>query len=134
VIQRVVAGVAVAAVALASATVRAEDSSVKSDADCLERPEVGAYLDYIDKRTSSRWIPPAGAAVDSHVKLRFAIDASGAVTAAEVAEASNAALGKSAVEALHAAAPFDPMSERVRCIAGQSLIGEFRLPSATEGR
>ena len=129
--RRLVAAVAVAAAALAATAVRAEDGAAKSDADCLERPEVGAYLDYIDKRMSSRWIPPRDAAVDSEVKLRFTIDASGAVIAAEVAEASNPALGKSAVDALRAAAPFDPMSERVRCIAGQSLIGAFSLPPAT---
>ena len=128
--QRLVAAVAVAAVALAAAAVRAEDGAAKSDDDCLTRPEVGAYLDYIDKRMSSRWIPPTGAAVDSHVKLRFSVDASGTVTAAEVAEASNPALGKSAVDALRAAAPFDEMSERVLCIAGQSLVGDFSLPPA----
>ena len=119
--RRLVVAVAFAAAALASAAGRAEDAP-KSDADCLERPEVNAYLEYIDKRVYSRWIPPADAAVDSRVKLRFSVDASGAVTAAEVAQASNDAVGKSAVDALRAAAPFDPMSERVRCIAGLSHL------------
>lgn len=103
------------------------------DGDCLNRPEVRQYQDQIKERMYARWSAPNDAPVNSKVQLRFSLDPSGSVISAELASASNTALGQSAVDALRSAAPFMPMSERVRCLARRSLIGTFTLPSAAGG-
>ncbi len=109
------------------------DGQGGSDGDCLNRPEVIAYYSqHIESRMKSRWVIPAEIPKNQQrVVLRFALDVGGSLTRAEVAEATNAALGVSAMEALRAASPFAPMSERVRCLARRTVRGSFRVDGVT---
>jgi TonB family protein len=98
--------------------------------DCLARPEVQSYVEQIRTRMYQRWVLPADAPTGQKVLLRFTLDASGSVMNAELAQASNAMIGATAVEALRSAAPFAAMSDRVRCLARHGMTGTFTVPSA----
>jgi hypothetical protein len=105
-----------------------------NNADCLERPEVKAYIEnQIRQRMYSRWAAPGDAPVGSKVELRFQLDSSGSLIASSLKSASDSALGQSAVDALRSSAPFMAMPDRVRCLARRELTGTFTLPSAAGG-
>lgn len=93
--------------------------------DCLNRPEVNQYLDQVKVRMYQRWNLPNQSTGKQNVLLKFTLDASGSVMSAELASASDTAIGASAVEALRAAAPFAAMPDRVRCLARRGLKGTF---------
>ncbi len=95
--------------------------------ECDSRREVVEYLAQVKQRTYARWIAPADAPSDEKVVLRFMLDASGSVMQAELVSASDPNLGQSAVDALRSAAPYSPMSERVRCLARRKLNGVFTV-------
>jgi hypothetical protein len=97
--------------------------------DCMARPEVQAYMARVKSRMLDRWALPPEVAGNQSVQLRFAIDPAGTASRVDLVAAPDARLGRSAVEALRAASPFDHMSDRVRCLAGGPLIGTFRNPS-----
>jgi len=59
------------------------------------------------------------------VKLRFQIDVTGTPTRVESVAAPSEELGRSAVEALRAAAPFPAMDASNRCLAEWTVIGTF---------
>jgi outer membrane biosynthesis protein TonB len=105
-----------------------------NNADCLERPEVKAYIEnQIRQRMYSRWAAPGDAPVGSKVELRFQLDSSGSLITSSLKSASDSALGQSAVDALRSSAPFMAMPDRVRCLARRELTGTFTLPSAAGG-
>jgi hypothetical protein len=98
--------------------------------DCQERGEVQAYLRQIKDRTVARWVPPADApAGQVRATLRFQLDVGGSASRVDLVKAEDPRLGKSVVDALRSASPFPPMSERVRCLAGERLVGTFTLDS-----
>ncbi len=99
--------------------------------ECQSRPEVQAYMERVRRRTYARWILPSGVSPNQEVRLRLTLDAAGTVTRSSLVSAPDAALGNSAVEALRSASPFDHMPDRVRCLAGNPLIGTFRNPVGT---
>jgi len=98
-------------------------------ARCMESGYVQRYVSMLSERTFGRWDVPKGAPADAQVVLRFALDAAGMVGEIEVVSASNDALGDSARLALRSAAPFPPMDDNIRCLAGRSLISTFDVPS-----
>lgn len=98
--------------------------------ECVSRPEVRTYLEQVRLRMYQRWNLPNDAPSGQKVLLRFKLDASGSVMSAELASASNEAVGSTAVEALRSAAPFAAMPERVRCLARHGMTGTFTVPSA----
>jgi hypothetical protein len=61
------------------------------------------------------------------VSLSFRLDPSGSASEVNFVSADNPAVGASAVEAMRAASPFDQMSDRVRCLAGDRLTATFTL-------
>jgi TonB family protein len=93
--------------------------------ECVNRPEVRNYLEQVRVRMYQRWSLPGDAPADQKVLLNFTLDASGSVMTAELASASDPAVGATAVEALRAAAPFAAMPPRVRCLARHGLKGTF---------
>jgi TonB family protein len=99
--------------------------------DCLARAEVKMYIERVKDRTVSRWIAP-GVTGTHKVTLRFRLDPSGAASQVKVIQAGSSAVGDSAVEAMRAAAPFDQMSDRVRCLANHTLTGTFTLEDVRE--
>lgn len=99
------------------------------DGDCLERSEVRAYIDQMKQRMYARWVLPPDVPGNKSVELRFQIDVAGSVRDVRVVSSGDVRLGESAVEALRAAAPFPPMSDRARCVTQRALTGTFRNPS-----
>ena len=124
---------------LANVSTRVGDGFMRGDggngsgggdiSDCLSRPEVLQYQEQVKQRMYARWALPGEVPVNQKVQLRFALDASGSVMKTELVNASDAALGQSAVDALRSAAPFASMPERVRCLARRTLIGTFSVPA-----
>jgi hypothetical protein len=100
-----------------------------SDADCLTRPEVQAYLTRLKERVISRWrATPSNLANGTFkVSLRFRLDPSGSASQIEFVSADSTAVGQSAADAMRAASPFDQMPDRARCIASQSWTAAFTL-------
>jgi TonB family protein len=102
-----------------------------SFADCFQRPEVQEYWSSIERRMYARWVLPADVSSNQEVRLRFQLDAAGSARTVELIPGGDARLGKSAMDALRSAAPFPPMSDRVRCLAGAPIVGTFRNPLAS---
>jgi len=107
-------------------------SSVMSQSatECFGRPEVQTYLSQIQTRTLDRWVLPPGVQADQNVTLRFQLDVAGSATQVSLVRASNNALGASAVDALHAAAPFPAMPKQARCLARVPITATFSNPVA----
>jgi hypothetical protein len=100
-----------------------------TQADCMARPEVVAYMAGVKKRMYDRWALPADLPGNQSVELAFVLDRAGTSSRVEVVRAQDPRLGQSAVEALRAASPFEQMSDRVRCLANSRLVGTFRNPT-----
>jgi TonB family protein len=92
---------------------------------CLQRPEVGRYLELVKQRTVALWRLPT-AVPDSRVVLRFQLDVAGSPSRIQIVRADDNALGVSAIDAMRAAAPFPPLPEPARCIADLPITGTFR--------
>ena len=99
-----------------------------SRSSCLENPAVQSYLGDVKVRTLERWVLPPGVDAGSTVTLRFQIDVAGSASRVAIVSAQDNALGASAVDALRAAAPFQPMSDEVRCLARVPIVGTFSNP------
>jgi hypothetical protein len=98
--------------------------------ECMALPEVKAYLARLHDRVLARWrATPAGLPNGTfRVALSFRLDPSG--SAGEIdfrGGAASDAVGRSAVEAMRAASPFDPMTGKVRCLAGNRFNATFIL-------
>jgi hypothetical protein len=102
------------------------------DPDCDTRPEVRAYMDQIKQRTLARWATagktPAGRV---RAKLRFQVDVGGSASRVEMVSSDDPRVGSSVVDALRAASPFPPMSDRVRCLADSQLTATFTLETTS---
>jgi hypothetical protein len=104
-----------------------------NDSDCRERAEVNAYLAALKERTVARWVaPPDAPNGQVQATLRWQLDVGGSATRVELISAQNSKVGATAVDALRSASPFPPMSDRVRCLAGQSITGTFKLTSSSQ--
>lgn len=99
-------------------------------AGCTESPEALAYQEEVRVRMLSRWTLPDGIESNQTVRIRFKLDRAGSVLSADVLGGGDPRLNQSAVDALRSASPFPPMSDRVRCMAGQALVGSFKNPRA----
>ena len=113
---------------LAGNTTDGTGTSTRTDRGCLEQPAVRSYLDEVQRRTIERWVLPPGVDGGRKVTLRFHLDVAGSASRVSIVSAEDNALGASAVDALRSAAPFPPMSEEVRCLAGQRIKGTFSNP------
>lgn len=96
---------------------------------CLRRTEVASYMQHIKSRVLSRWVLPPNVRGNLEVTLRFSLDPAGTANRVEFVETADPLLGESAVRAMRSASPFDPMSDRVRCLAGTPLVATFRNPT-----
>jgi hypothetical protein len=101
--------------------------------DCFARPEVKQYWSAIQTRMYARWVLPPDVESNKEVQLRFQLDAAGSAHAVQLVAGGDPRLGASAVDALRSAAPFPPMADRVRCLAGAPIVGTFRNPLASGG-
>jgi TonB family protein len=103
-------------------------TSVTSKSACFLQGEVQSYLGHVKDRTMERWVLPPGVKAGERVTLRFHIDVAGSASRVSLVDASDNALGASAVDALRAAAPFPPMPEDVRCLSQVPIVGTFTNP------
>ena len=96
-------------------------------ADCDSRPEVAAYQAQVKERVRARWVAPPNMHAGVKATLTWQLDVSGSATSVKLVNAPSSEAGNSVVEALRAASPFPPMSDRVRCLANRRLTGTFFL-------
>lgn len=102
--------------------------------DCLSRPEVKAYTEVIRNRMYARWVLPSDIPDRTiEVELSFRLEPAGSLIKVEVKRSGHSVIGASAMEALRSAAPFPPMSDRVRCLAGNNLVATFSSLGAASG-
>jgi len=92
-------------------------------ADCINRPEVTAYMADVHNRIISRWNLPYGIE-NARVTLRFAIDVAGSTSSIELVSGDNAT-GASAIDAMRASSPFPPLPDRARCLANKNIVATF---------
>ena len=90
--------------------------------DCLQRPEVTAYMEAMRKRVYARWVVPADASGSRKIQLRIKLEAGGSLLSVENVQGTDEILGNSAMEALRASSPFPPMTGPVRCLSQQRLM------------
>jgi hypothetical protein len=93
--------------------------------DCLQRPEVMAYIETMRQRMLARWVVPADATGSRKVQLRIKLEAGGSLLKVENTKTTDELLGRSAMEALRAASPFPPMSGPIRCLAQHDLVATW---------
>jgi len=105
-------------------------TSVVSKSACFERPSVRAYLVEVKDRTIGRWVLPPGLSSDQTVTLRFNLDSAGSASRVSLVDATDNALGASAVDALRSAAPFPPMPSDARCLSQVPIVATFSNPVA----
>ncbi len=96
---------------------------------CMGRPEVRAYMQHIKSRVLNRWVLPSNVQANRTVTLRFVLDPAGTANRVSFVSAEDNVLGESAVKAMRSASPFDQMSDRVRCLAGNPIMATFRNPT-----
>ncbi len=99
----------------------------ESAEECINRPEVQAYLDLLNQRIYSRWNLPYGVE-NKRVTLRFEIDVAGSTSSIQLVKGDNA-IGASAIDAMRASSPFPPMPDRVRCLANRHVTATFTSTS-----
>jgi TonB family protein len=97
--------------------------------ECQARPEVQQYMAMMRERMYARWSVPPGVPADQSVTLQFKLDVAGSATDVKLVRSNHADLGQSAVDALRSASPFPPMSDRVRCLARDRIVGRFSNPT-----
>ncbi len=99
--------------------------------ECFDRAEVKEYWGSVERRMYARWVLPPDVPSDQQVRMRFQLDAAGSAHRVQLIPGGDPRLGQSAVDALRSAAPFPPMSDRVRCLSGAPIVGTFRNPLAS---
>jgi hypothetical protein len=96
---------------------------------CIRRAEVQAYMQHIKTRVLNRWVLPPNVEANHSVTLRFVLDPAGTANRVSFVSSEDKVLGASAVKAMRSASPFDQMSDRVRCLAGNPIMATFRNPT-----
>src|SRR5262249_38905391 len=113
---------------LAGNTPGGTGAETAANPSCLKLPAVQSYLDEVRKRTYERWVLPPGVAAGRKVSLRSPADVAGPAPRVSIVSAEHNARGAGAAAARRAAAPSPPMTEEVRCLAGQRIKGTFSNP------
>jgi outer membrane biosynthesis protein TonB len=87
-------------------------------------PEISSYMDRMRDRTMARWNTGG---LKGQIQIRFRVDPAGSVSNIALVTASPRELGPSGLEAFRAASPFEPMSDRVRCLSTEDLTATFTV-------
>ncbi len=95
-----------------------------SMSECRNRPEVAQYLSRVKDRVELRWNAD-GFEGTQEVAINFKLDPSGSALSVRLTRATIPSAGDSAIRAMRASSPFDPMSDRVRCLAGAQIVLTF---------
>ena len=102
-------------------------NGARAAVDCERRPAVRAYQRLIRARLLERWHASAPSQRRTEAVLSFVLDPAGSLRASSLISAESPELGRSALAALRAAAPFPPMPDAARCLAGDRWTGTFTL-------
>ena len=92
--------------------------------ECRDRAEVRDYLTRVKDRVEQRWNAD-GFEGTQEVAINFKLDPSGSATSVRLVRSTIASAGDSAVRAMRASSPFDPMPDGVRCLAGAQILLTF---------
>ncbi len=87
-------------------------------------PEIAAYMDRMRDRTMARWNTGG---LKGQIQIRFRVDPTGNVSNIALVAAAPRELGPSGLDAFRAASPFEPMSDRVRCLSTEDLTATFTV-------
>lgn len=93
----------------------------------LSSPDFGPYLEMIKKRVQSVWKYPEGIAGRHEVNVLFVLDRGGSLVRAEVLDSTDSKLNSGALEAMKRAAPFPPIPESLKELAGSPLRIRFNI-------
>lgn len=107
----------------------AQAAANPAPASVTSRPDFGHYLAIIEKRVRSAWKYPEGITGTHKLSIVFVLDRSGNLIRAEIADSSEQRLNASAMHAVRTAAPFPPMPEALKELAGEPLRIRFTVES-----
>jgi TonB family protein len=94
----------------------------------LGDPDFTEYFRLIERRVRSAWtFPDSLGGTTQTVKIGFALGPEGSLREARVVSSSSGTLNDSALSAMKRAAPFPPLPEKFRRLAGQPLVMSFTV-------
>jgi protein TonB len=96
-------------------------------ASAISHPDFGRYLNIIEKRVRSAWQYPEGISGVHKVNLVFVLDQGGQLVRVRVVKSANSKLDNSAMQAMRRAAPFPPVPESLRELAGEEIRIRFTI-------
>jgi len=85
---------------------------------CLEKPEVESYLRDLHRALMRSWEQPKDLPAAQQVVIEFTLLPSGEAQNPRILASSFQALGRSALQALTRATPFEPLAPEVACLSG----------------
>jgi protein TonB len=91
-------------------------------------PDFSEYFRVIERRVRAAWRFPEGlAGTTQTVKIGFAVGPDGSLRDVRVVSSSSDGLNDSALTAMARAAPFPPLPQKFRALAGQPLVMSFTM-------
>lgn len=85
----------------------------------------------VKRRLLERWVQPDGVPDNLPVQIEFTLDAAGSLLSSRVVSSANGRLEQSVLDAMRSAAPFPPMPDTARCMAGKKVTARFRLAAGS---
>jgi TonB family protein len=94
----------------------------------MRDPDFSEYFRLIERRVRESWkFPESLGGTTQTVKIGFALAAEGSLRDVKVVSSSSGSLNDSALAAMKRAAPFPPLPEKFRKLAGQPLVMSFTV-------
>lgn len=94
----------------------------------MRDPDFSEYFRLIERRVREAWkFPDSLGGTTQTVKIGFALGAEGSLRDVKVVSSSSGSLNDSALAAMKRAAPFPPLPEKFRKLAGQPLVLSFTV-------
>jgi TonB family protein len=91
-------------------------------------PDFSEYFRVIERRVRAAWkFPDSLGGTTQTVKIGFALAPEGSLREARVVSSSSRTLNDSALSAMKRAAPFPPLPDKFRALAGQPLVMSFTV-------
>jgi translation initiation factor IF-2 len=91
-------------------------------------PDFSEYFRVIERRVRAAWkFPESLGGTTQTVKIGFALAPEGSLREARVVSSSSRTLNDSALSAMKRAAPFPPLPDKFRALAGQPLVMSFTV-------
>jgi hypothetical protein len=126
--RRAAIAIVLALVAAAGASGR-EPLPEAEPTPCFERAVVVLYLHRLQDRILDHWVLPPDGLANHSVTLRLRLDETGVLLSYELVSRTSSRLEISALRAVAASAPFEPMTEETACLTERAIVSEFSNPS-----